>query len=119
MEINGLSTVVTGGASGLGLATAKRLIGGGATVVIADLPTSAGESVSSELGKNVRFVAADVTSTEEMQPVFDAAEEFGPLRAVVHCAGRSQRMRIVEKDGTPGPMDAFEGVIRTNLIGSF
>ena len=120
MDVTGATAVVTGGASGLGLATVRRLLNGGAAgVVIADLPSSAGEAVANELGDRVRFVGADVRSAERMTAVFDAAEEFGPLRVVVHCAGRGGAVRLVNKDGTPGSLDTYAEVVEINLIGTF
>jgi NAD(P)-dependent dehydrogenase (short-subunit alcohol dehydrogenase family) len=119
MKIEGIVTVVTGGASGLGLATVERLEAQGAKIVIADLPASDGEAVAKRLGADVRFVAADVTNTEQMNAVFDAAERSGPLRAVVHCAGRGGPIRVVDKHGEPGSLEHYEMVVRVNLIGSF
>jgi NAD(P)-dependent dehydrogenase (short-subunit alcohol dehydrogenase family) len=119
MNIEGIAAVVTGGASGLGRATAERLGAADAKVVIADLPTSNGEATAREFGGGTRFVAADVTDTDQMNAVFDAAEEFGPLRALVHCAGRGGPIRVVDRNGQPGPLDVYEAVIRVNLIGSF
>jgi NAD(P)-dependent dehydrogenase (short-subunit alcohol dehydrogenase family) len=119
MKIEGIVTVVTGGASGLGRATVERLVAHRAKVVIADLPNSNGEAVAKGMGGDVRFVAADVTNTEQMQAVFDTAEQIGPLRAVVHCAGRGGPTRIVEKNGDPGSLENYESVVRINLIGSF
>jgi NAD(P)-dependent dehydrogenase (short-subunit alcohol dehydrogenase family) len=119
MKIEGIAAVVTGGASGLGRASVARLAAQGAQVVIADLPNSSGEAVARELGKNVRFVAADVTNTEQMTAVLDSAEQFGPLRAVVHCAGRGGPIRVVDKNGEPGSLEQYEAVVRVNLIGSF
>ncbi|GAA4548466.1 SDR family NAD(P)-dependent oxidoreductase [Pseudonocardia xishanensis] len=117
MRIAGASAVVTGGASGLGYATAARLVKEGASVVLLDLPTSRGEESAAELG--ARFVPADVTDEQGVESVLDAAEEAGPLRAVVHCAGRGHTMRVLDKEGRPGSLENYEGVIRTNLIGSF
>lgn len=111
--------LVTGGASGLGLATARRLQQRGMRVVIVDLPSSNGPIVARELGDQVRFVAADVVNTEQMNAAFDAAQELGTLRALIHCAGRGGAVRLVDRDGNPGSMEAFEAVIRTNLIGTF
>jgi NAD(P)-dependent dehydrogenase (short-subunit alcohol dehydrogenase family) len=120
MEINGISALVTGGASGLGLATVKRLLGqGAASVVIVDLPSSDGETVAKELGGRVRFVPADVRSADEMSTAIDAAAESGPLRAVVHCAGRGGAVRLVNRDGSPGSLETFADVVGINLIGSF
>jgi NAD(P)-dependent dehydrogenase (short-subunit alcohol dehydrogenase family) len=111
--------VVTGGASGLGLATTKRLVAGGASVVIVDLGASDGEQIANELGDGVEFVPADVTDPKQMDAALDAAEQAGPLRAVVHCAGGGGAVRLVEKDGSPGSLDKFISVINLNLVGSF
>ena len=120
MEIEGISAVVTGAASGLGLATVERLVAAGAAkVVIADLPSSNGETVAKELGDAVQFVAADVRSAEDMTAVMRAAAESGPLRAVVHCAGRGGPVRVVNRDGTPGSLETYTEIIGLNLIGSF
>jgi NAD(P)-dependent dehydrogenase (short-subunit alcohol dehydrogenase family) len=120
MNIRGASTLVTGGASGLGLATARRLTELGASVVIADLPTSDGEAVAVKLGSTVRFVAVDVTDELTVNQALDAAEVFGPLRAVVHCAGRGgDRVRIIDKDGIPGGLETFSEVVRVNLFGTY
>lgn len=120
MDVNGISAVVTGGASGLGLATVRRLLDAGAgSVVIADLPSSDGETVAKELGDKVCFVAADVRDVDAMTAVFDAAEAGGPLRAVVHCAGRGGAVRLVNRDGSPGSLDLYSEVVSINLIGTF
>lgn len=101
MDITQGSAVVTGGASGLGLATVKRFVGLGVPTVILDLPTSDGEVVAKELGELAAFAPADVTDPDAVNRALDAAEERAPLRAVVHCAGRGGTVRVVEKDGTP------------------
>jgi len=119
MELKGAVAVVTGGASGLGLASAKQLLEQGAQVVIADLASSRGAAVADELGPAASFVPADVTSEADMAAVFDAATQRGTLRALVHCAGRGGAVRLVEKDGSPGSLRAYEDVVRVNLIGTF
>lgn len=120
MHIEGISAVVTGGASGLGRATVERLVSHGAAhVVIADLPTSDGETVAKELGETVQFVAADVRSGDEMTAVMDAGAQRGPLRAVVHCAGRGGAVRLVDRDGAPGSLELYSEIVELNLIGSF
>jgi len=120
MQIEGITAVVTGGASGLGRATVERLLASGAAkVVIADLPSSNGETVAKELGDAVQFVAADVRNPEDVTAVMNAAAESGPLRAVVHCAGRGGPVRVVNKDGTPGSLETYTEIIGINLIGSF
>lgn len=117
MDIAGISAVVTGGASGLGLATARRLIEGGAKVVLLDLESSGGPEVAAEIG--ARFVPGDVRTEEGVAPALDAADGLGPLRAVVHCAGRGHAMRILRKDGSPGSLADYASIIELNLIGSF
>ena len=120
MRVQGIAALVTGGASGLGLASARRLRGQGAHVTICDLPDSRGADAAAEIG--ARFVAADVTSDAEMQAAVAAASEGGTLRAVVHCAGGGGRagvVRAVERDGQPGSLAAFERVVQLNLVGSF
>lgn len=109
--------LVTGGASGLGRASAEKLISQGAKVVIADLPTSDGENVAKEIG--AVFVPADVTSEADMIAAFDAADKLGALRAVIHCAGRGGPVRVVNKDGTPGSQETYEQIVRINLFGTF
>lgn len=119
MRIDGIGALVTGGASGLGRATAELLAARGALVVIADLPGSDGDEVARSIGNSCRFVAADVTSEAEMQMAVEAAGQVAPLRATVHCAGRGHALRILDREGLPGSLEAYEGVIRTNLVGSF
>ena len=119
MNVHGISSLVTGGASGLGLATARRLVDAGAHVVIADLPSSAGEDVAAEVGEQARFVAADVRSEAEVGAALDAAEAAGPLRCVIHCAGRGGAVRLVEKDGSAGSLELYSEVVAVNLIGTF
>jgi len=120
MKIRGTSAVVTGGASGLGLATARRLVELGASVVIADLPTSNGEHVASELGEGTRFVGVDVTDEASFGQALDAAGEAATFRILVHCAGRGgDRTRIIDKEGVPGNLGTFSDVIRTNLVGTY
>ena len=111
--------VVTGGASGLGLATVKRLLAKGMQVVIADLPQSKGAEIAASLGNAAHFVAADVSNGEQMTAVFERAAALGPLRALVHCAGRGGTVRLVDREGKPGSLADFENVIRINLVGSF
>lgn len=119
MDVTAGSAVVTGGASGLGLATARRLVERGVPTVLVDLPDSAGAERAGELGGATRFAAADVTDPEQVAAAVAAADELAPLRTLVHCAGRGGAMRVVNKDGTPGSLEQFESVVRINLIGSF
>lgn len=117
MDISGASALVTGGASGLGLATARRLAKVGAHVTVLDLPTSAGADVAEEVGG--RFAPADVTDPEQTRAAVAEAGKEGPLRVLVHCAGRGGPVRVVDKHGQPGSLEAYEEIVRLNLVGSF
>ncbi|MFI0445634.1 SDR family NAD(P)-dependent oxidoreductase [Actinomadura sp. 6N118] len=119
MRLEGLSVAVSGGASGLGLATARRVVEAGGKVTLIDLPTSGGADVAKALGEAARFAAADVTDADEFAAALDAADAFGDLRGLVHCAGAGRRLRVLDKDGVPGSVEDFEWVIKLNLIGSF
>ncbi len=119
MELRDAAALVTGGASGLGLATARRLVAGGARVVLADLPSSDGAAMAREIGHGTIFAPADVTDEAMMQAAVAAAEARGPLRVLVHCAGRGGAARLVGRDGAPMALRHFEEIIRVNLVGSF
>jgi NAD(P)-dependent dehydrogenase (short-subunit alcohol dehydrogenase family) len=119
MQIEHTVALVTGGASGLGLATARRLIAAGATVVIVDLPSSQGAVVADDLGAGAVFVPADVTDEEQLQAAVDTAVERGCLSVAVSCAGIGNAIRVVGKDGSPFPLADFKKVIEVNLVGSF
>jgi NAD(P)-dependent dehydrogenase (short-subunit alcohol dehydrogenase family) len=110
--------LVTGGASGLGGATVRRLHADGAAVVIVDLPSSAGAGLAQELGDRARFVAADVRDEAQVQGAIDAARELGTLRIVVTCAGIGTPGRVVGKRG-PLPLEDFTNVVMINLVGTF
>ena len=117
MDLVGSSAVVTGGASGLGLATVKRLLEAGAErIVIADLSSSDGKDVAESLGDRVVFAPADVRDADAMNEAYDAAEEAAPLRAVVHCAGRGGAVRLVNRDGTPGDIELYSEVGSFNVL---
>ncbi|WP_067896893.1 3-hydroxyacyl-CoA dehydrogenase [Nocardia vaccinii] len=118
MQISNAVAVVTGGASGLGLATVKELHGQGAKVVIIDLPSSNGESIAKELGEGVVFAPADVTNEEQVAAALDAAQALGTLRIAVNCAGIGNAIKTVSKKGA-FPLDAFTKVVSVNLIGTF
>jgi NAD(P)-dependent dehydrogenase (short-subunit alcohol dehydrogenase family) len=110
--------LVTGGASGLGAATVRRLAAQGASAVIVDLPGSAGSEVATELGDRARFAAADVRDEGEVQAAVAAATDLGILRVVVNCAGVGTPGRVIGKRGVL-PLDAFRTVIDINLLGTF
>ena len=117
MKLENMSALVTGGASGLGLACARRLVARGVKVVIVDLNREAGAAAEKELG--VTYAHGDVTNTEQINAALDSAERLGTLRAMVHCAGIGGAVRLVEKDGQPGSLEKYEQVVRVNLVGSF
>jgi NAD(P)-dependent dehydrogenase (short-subunit alcohol dehydrogenase family) len=118
VEIKDAVAVITGGASGLGLATAKALLDEGAKVVLLDLPSSKGEDVAKELGDRARFAAADVCDEEAVTKAFDLAESLGPVRVVVNCAGTGDAIRVLSKKGVY-PLDKFARIVNINLIGTF
>jgi len=118
MHIEGISAVVTGAGSGLGLATAKALVAAGANVVIIDLPSSNGEAEALAIGPKAVFVAADVRDESQVNTALDAAQEMGPLRLVVNCAGIATPNRVMRK-GEATALAEFERVVSINLIGTF
>lgn len=117
MDINGSSAIVTGGASGLGEATARSLAERGARVVVLDRQEDKANKVANEIG-GVAAVA-DVSDEEQVQAAVNAALELGPLRVLVNCAGLGPASRIVDRDGKPLAQKKFDFVIRVNLIGSY
>jgi NAD(P)-dependent dehydrogenase (short-subunit alcohol dehydrogenase family) len=116
MKIEGTVALVTGGASGLGRATAELLAAKGATVLIVDLPRSDGEAAAAAIGG--WFEAADVTSEEDVNRALDVAGDLGAHRITVNCAGVGSGGRVAGKDG-PYPLDQFRRVLEVNLIGTF
>ncbi|MBB4660637.1 SDR family NAD(P)-dependent oxidoreductase [Conexibacter arvalis] len=118
MQIADNGALVTGGASGLGLATVERLVAAGASVTIVDLPSSDGAAVAERLGERVAFAAADVTDEAQVAAAVETATGLGPLRAVVNCAGIGPPRRVVSKRG-PMPLEEFRRVVEINLIGTF
>ena len=117
MELEGTSVIVTGGASGIGEASARRLALLGAKPVICDLNEEKGKAVAADL--NGEFVKTDVADPDQAQAAVDAALGLGPLRALVNAAGLGNANRTVNREGKPFPLDQFEFVIRVNLIGTF
>jgi len=118
VEIPDNVALVTGGASGLGLATVKELHANGARVVILDLPSSRGKEIAGEFGDRAVFSPGDVTSPDSVTAALNAAAGLGTLRITVNCAGIGNGIRTVSKQG-PFPLDAFTKVINVNLIGTF
>jgi NAD(P)-dependent dehydrogenase (short-subunit alcohol dehydrogenase family) len=119
MKIEGSVAVVTGGASGLGLATAHRLVRAGATVALIDLPSARGARAVAELGQHALFTPADVTNEAEVSSALDAAAAAGVIRIAVNCAGVATPGRVISGRGAVLPLDAFTTVVTVNLIGTF
>ncbi|MGO3326827.1 SDR family NAD(P)-dependent oxidoreductase [Gordonia sp. (in: high G+C Gram-positive bacteria)] len=120
MELDGSSAIVTGGASGIGAASARRLAAQGAKVVIADLKAEDGEALAKEI--DGVFVSVDVTDTEQIEAAVTKATELGPLKAVVNSAGIGWAQRTVGRDGefaSAHNLDLYKKVIAINLVGTF
>ena len=117
MDLKDVSALVTGGASGIGKASAEALTKLGAKCVIVDLNEEAGTAFAAEIGG--AYCKADVSSEAEVQAAVDTAVGLGPLRAVVNAAGLGGSMRTVDREGKPFDLATFEFVIRVNLIGTF
>lgn len=117
MDVRGASALVTGGASGLGLAAARRLAADGARVTIVDLPSSAGAERAAALGGD--FAAADVTDPAQIAEAVARAAAAAPLRVVVNCAGIAPPAKVLGRQGEPAPLEAFTRVVQVNLIGSY
>src|ERR1700722_8151377 len=118
MEIAGIAALVSGGASGLGRATAAALIGAGAKGTLLDINSAVVETAAGELG--ALGLACDVTRDDAVEAAVAAARDrHGPARIVVNCAGIGRAGRIVERDGTAMPLQQFKQIIEVNLIGSF
>ena len=104
MQLNGATALVTGGASGLGLATVQALHEAGARVIIVDLPSSNGKVIAEDLGERAQFAPADVTDAEQVQAAIDLVSPDAPLRVAVNCAGIGTPGRVVGKNG-PMPLE--------------
>lgn len=117
MKLDGVSAIVTGGASGIGEACARALADAGARVVIADLQDERGQQVAADVGG--RFVRCDVTSEDDGLAAVAAAAALGPLRVLVNSAGLGPAARTVNRDNVPMALEKFERVIGVNLVGTF
>jgi NAD(P)-dependent dehydrogenase (short-subunit alcohol dehydrogenase family) len=117
MSLNNTSALVTGGASGMGEATARRLAAEGARVVIVDRDAAKGEAVAKDIGG--LFCEADITEDASTKAAVDAAVELAPLRTVIHCAGVGWAERTINRAGEPHDLDRFRKIIEINLIGTF
>ncbi|HIZ37325.1 MAG TPA: SDR family NAD(P)-dependent oxidoreductase [Candidatus Ruania gallistercoris] len=110
--------LISGGASGLGEATARRMIAAGGAVVLLDLPSSPGAALAAELGERARFAPADVRDEDQVRSAVEMARDLGELRAVVSCAGVATPGRILGKKGLL-PLDDYRQVVEINLVGTF
>jgi NAD(P)-dependent dehydrogenase (short-subunit alcohol dehydrogenase family) len=118
MDLTGTAAIISGGASGLGEATARALAAAGSTVVIADLNADRGEAVAAETGG--KFVQTDVVDEASVTTAVDVAAGLGsPLRVIVNCAGIGWAERTVNRDGSPHSFATFRKVVDINLIGTF
>lgn len=117
MDLNSTSSIITGGASGIGLASAKRVAALGARVVIVDMNEEKGEEAAKELGGE--FVKANVADEAEAQKAVDTAVGLAPLRTLLNAAGVGSASRTIDREGNPFPLDEFKRVLNVNLIGSF
>lgn len=118
MQFSDSVVVVSGGGSGLGLATVERFLKDGARVAIIDLPSSHGAEVAERLGERVVFAPADVTDEAQVSTALDIAAAHGEIRGLVHTAGMGRSMRVLGRDGV-FPLDVFSQVVTINLIGTF
>ena len=119
MEIKGQVALITGGASGLGAATARRIHGAGGSVLLMDLSEENGRRLAGELGHRAAFVKGDVVDGDQMAAAVDAAvSKFGGLQILVCCAGIGPPARVLGRDG-PQPLEKFARIITINLIGTF
>ncbi|HEV3125104.1 MAG TPA: SDR family NAD(P)-dependent oxidoreductase [Candidatus Dormibacteraeota bacterium] len=119
MDVSGAIALVTGGASGLGAATAARLAQAGAQLVVLDLPSSRGTEFAASLPGGASFAAADVTDAAAVSAAIDRAVGHGELRVLVNCAGIGLPAKVVDKDGRPMPLEHFTRIIDINLVGTF
>ncbi len=119
MKLDGAVVLVTGGASGLGLATVQRLVAGGAKAVIVDRDDAKGAAAAAALGDKAIYVKADVTDGAQVEAAVAAASELGSLRVAVGCAGVGWASRTLDKTGKPHDLALFQTVVNINLVGHF
>ncbi len=119
MQIQDRNFIVTGSGSGLGAATARRLVAGGARVMLVDLNVEAGAALAAELGAQARFVAADVSDAAGAEAALaELRSAFGPLHGLVNCAGVAPAEKVLGRDG-PHKLESFARTVQINLIGTF
>lgn len=119
MDPTGSATIVTGGASGLGEATVRALVGLGARCTIADRDAAKGQALAAELGELASFAECDVTDEDQVEAAVRSAGEVRPLRLAVSCAGIAVARRLLDREGAPHDLGSFERVVGVNLVGTF
>jgi NAD(P)-dependent dehydrogenase (short-subunit alcohol dehydrogenase family) len=119
MEIRGCSAVVTGGASGLGLATTRALVEDGARVLVLDRDEARANALREELGDAIAVAVVDVTERDDVFEAIRGIAQVAPLRAIVNCAGIGVARRVIDREGSPHQLELFEKVVRVNLVGTF
>jgi NAD(P)-dependent dehydrogenase (short-subunit alcohol dehydrogenase family) len=119
MQIAGKTFIVTGGASGLGRASAETILAAGGNVVVVDVNADTGKAAEQALGAKAKFAQADVTSEEQVKAAVDlAVSSFGGLHGVLNAAGIGPAAKVLGRNG-PHPLDLFEKTIKVNLVGTF
>jgi NAD(P)-dependent dehydrogenase (short-subunit alcohol dehydrogenase family) len=119
MEIKGSSAIITGAASGLGEATARKLSAEGVRVTIFDKNEERAKEVAGEIGANANYIGGDVTDPADCQKAVDQAADGGNLRIAVNCAGTGWVGRVINRDGSPHDLAAFQFIQNLNVIGTF
>ncbi len=119
MEIKGSAAIITGGASGLGEATARKLASDGARVTVFDRNEERGKEVVADIGAAANFIGGDVTDPDDCQKAVDQAADGGNLRIVVNCAGTGWVGRVINRDGSPHELGPFQFIQNLNVIGTF
>ncbi len=119
MQLANSVALVTGGASGLGAATVRALVGKGAKALIVGRDGAKGQALAAELGDSAAYAKADVTEASQIEAAIEAAQKLGTLRIAVSCAGVGWASRTLDKTGKPHDLDLFKTVIGINLVGTF
>jgi len=120
MDLSTCGALITGAASGLGEACAKKIVAAGGKVTLLDLAEERGQEIAGELGDSAVFIKTDVTSEEQVQAAIDKHKEsFGDLNLVINCAGVATPSRVIGREGEPKPLERYMKVVQINLVGSF
>ena len=119
MKLTAGVAVITGGGSGLGAATVRELAKRGVSVAIADVNAEGAAEAARAVGGSAVGIGCDVTDTSSVERALDRAAGLGPIRALVHCAGRGGSVRVLDRQGHPGSIEEYTEIVRVNLIGSF